>query len=94
MRGNRIHHVNRSIVLGGYCSPALLHYRETLGSTGSPLSTERLEIERAISRINRAKRYRKKDSTQSPATRKHIKGPLMVVAMVAAIDLVQLPIYC
>ena len=47
MRGNRIHHVNRSIVLGGYCrycSPALLHYRETLGSTGSLLSTERLEL--------------------------------------------------
>ena len=31
-----------------------------------------------------------KDSTHSTATRKQIKGPLIVVAIVTAIDLVQL----
>ena len=43
---------------------------------------------------NRAKRHRMKDSTHSAATRKQIKGPLIVVAIVTAIDLVQLVACC
>lgn len=38
--------------------------------------------------------YRKNADTHSPPTRKQIKGPLMVVAILAALDRMQLPKFC
>ena len=47
---------------------------------------------RAILPIHPLRPYTNKDSTHSPATRKQIRGPLTLVAIVAAVDLSQLPI--
>ena len=51
-----------------------------------------LKVKRAVIHSNSVKGYRTNDSAHSIAIRKQTKGPLMVVAIVTAMDLVQLPV--
>ena len=48
----------------------------------------------AVVHSNSVKDYRMNDRTHSIAIRKQIKGPLMAMAIVTAMDLVQLPARC
>lgn len=66
----------------------------------SPLSYNALRAyghaqgKRAVVHSTSVKGYRMNDNRHSIAIRKHIKGPLMVVAIVTAMDLVQLLARC
>ena len=64
-------------------------------SPSSPLLYDALRLYgnaqgiRAVVHSNSVKGYRVNDNTHSIAIRKQIKGPLMVVAIVTAMDLLQ-----
>lgn len=59
------------------------------GAPDHCFSTRTFKVEEHVFASSRFRVYRKNDNTHSPTTRKQIKGPLMVVATLAAIDLVQ-----
>ena len=69
-----------------------------MDTPSSPLSYDTLraygnaQSKRAVVHSSSVKAYSTNDSTHSIAIRKQTKGPLMVVAIVTATDLVQLPV--
>ena len=73
-----------------YCISPLLPFRNTHTHTRPQPPTQRLK-QSTILHIHQVKPHRMKDSTPNPVTRKQIKGPLMLVATVTAVDLLQLP---
>ena len=73
-----------------YCISPLLHFRTTPTHARLQPSTQRL-MQSTILHDHQVKPHRMKDSTHNPVTRKQIKGPLMLVATVTAVDLLQLP---